>query len=469
MTEQTIARRVGAEVLWWLTGSVRLAWRAKGWVILWAIGLLLSAGRGPFWWLASLVPVVVLVALWRRLHPASFGRLVSGPVWRRRVRRQIRRSWASVMSGCGLTRRDATGAVAGPGLAALRWDRQGLLWITPTLLVGQTIEDLEAASERLRTAVGARRLRVVADGTHTACQLACTFGEVLAGPFLTPPPTQQAALATAPDQLVLGKTEDGRPWSVDLRVCTLTAGSSGAGKGSVMWSLMLGLAPLIRVGLVEVHGVDLKGGMELGLGRSLFTRYADRPDQAVTLLEDAVTACEQRATTMAGLSRLHVPTVAAPLVVVLIDELATLTAYLPDRDLLRRGEVALARLCSIGRAPGYVVWGFLQDPRKETIKARHLFTQSIALRLRDREECAMVLGDGAVAAGAACHRISRSTPGIGYALDEAGRLTQVRAGWVPDEAIRATAAAFPAPRHVPVVVQEPSGSRARSTSRGAAA
>jgi S-DNA-T family DNA segregation ATPase FtsK/SpoIIIE len=237
-----------------------------------------------------------------------------------------------------------------------------------------------------------------------------------------------------------------------------------------MWSLMLGLAPAIRAGYVEVHGVDLKGGMELGLGRALFTRYADRPDQAVTLLEDAVTACEQRATSMAGVSRLHTPTTTAPLVLVLIDELASLTAYLPDRDLLRRGEVALARLCSIGRAPGYVVWGFLQDPRKETIRARHLFTQTIGLRLRDREESAMVLGDGALAAGAACHRISRSTPGIGYALDETGRLTQVRAGWVPDDAIRAVATAFPAPRQQPIIVSEVgTTSRARSGNRGVAA
>ena len=55
-----------------------------------------------------------------------------------------------------------------------------------------------------------------------------------------------------------------------------------------MWMLLLNLAPAIRSGLVQVHGVDLKGGMELGLGTRLFTRYATTPDQAVVLLEDAV-------------------------------------------------------------------------------------------------------------------------------------------------------------------------------------
>ena len=45
-----------------------------------------------------------------------------------------------------------------------------------------------------------------------------------------------------------------------------------------MWMLLLNLAPAIRSGLVQVHGVDLKGGMELGLGTRLFTRYATTPE-----------------------------------------------------------------------------------------------------------------------------------------------------------------------------------------------
>ena len=339
-------------------------------------------------------------------------------------------------------------AVGPPGAAAPH----------PAAAVGQTVEDVEHVADRLRTAAGAHRLRVVPNPARTGCELVCAFGDPLAQPFTTPVPEPVAAVVPVPERPVLGRTEDGDPWTVDLRVCTLTAGSSGSGKGSVMWGLMLALAPAVRAGLVEVHGVDLKGGMELGLGRPLFARYADRPDQAVQLLEDAVTACEARASRLAGLSRLHVASTAEPLVMVLIDELATLTAYLPDRDLLRRGEAALARLCSIGRAPGFVVWGFLQDPRKETIKARHLFTQTIGLRLRDREEVAMILGDGALNAGAACHQVSRATPGVGYALDETGRLTRVRAGWVHDDTIRHVAATFPAPRQQPVVLPDPADS-----------
>ena len=91
--------------------------------------------------------------------------------------------------------------------------------------------------------------------------------------------------------------------------------------------------------------------------------------------------------------------------VIVIDELAALIAYSPDRDLIRRAEAALSVILSQGRAVGYRVFAFLQDPRKETVRMRHLFTQAIGLRLRDREEVTMVLGDGALRHGAHCHKI----------------------------------------------------------------
>lgn len=143
-----------------------------------------------------------------------------------------------------------------------------------------------------------------------------------------------------------------------------------------------------------------------------------------------------------------------PWVFVVVDELAALVAYQTDRDLLRSAEAALSLILSQGRAVGFYVFGFLQDPRKDTVKMRHLFPQSFGLRLRDREEVAMVLSDGAMAAGAACHKISRSTPGVGYVLGEDNQPIRVRAGYVSDQMIRGCAARFPATNPRPVVVAE---------------
>ncbi len=123
---------------------------------------------------------------------------------------------------------------------------------------------------------------------------------------------------------------------------------------------------------------------------------------------------------------------------------------------------------SQGRAVGYLVFAFLQDPRKETVRMRHLFPQSLGLRLRDREEVAMVLGDGAVHAGALCHKISRDTPGVGYVLGENNRPVRVRAGYVSDDMIRLAAQRFRAPQQIPIVVPvaEPDAAAARRPGPG---
>jgi S-DNA-T family DNA segregation ATPase FtsK/SpoIIIE len=65
---------------------------------------------------------------------------------------------------------------------------------------------------------------------------------------------------------------------------------------------------------------------------------------------------------------------------VVVDELAALTAYCTDRDAKRRFEAALSLLLSQGRAVGFYVIAALQDPRKEVVAFRDLFTTRIALR-----------------------------------------------------------------------------------------
>lgn len=114
----------------------------------------------------------------------------------------------------------------------------------------------------------------------------------------------------------------------------LVAGVTGAGKGSVLWSLLRGLCPAIAAGTVQVWAIDPKGGMELGAGRALFARFAgDEFDTMADLLDDAVALMRGRAARLAGHARRHQASPEEPLVVVVIDELANLTAYLPDRKL----------------------------------------------------------------------------------------------------------------------------------------
>ena len=125
---------------------------------------------------------------------------------------------------------------------------------------------------------------------------------------------------------------------------------------------------------------------------------------------------------------------------VLVDEVAFLTAYQPDRKLKDRIMAALATLTTQGRAVGYCVVAALQDPRKDVLTIRNLFPDRIAMRLDEPEQVDMVLGDGARDRGAACELISPDpATGAGVAfvrLEADPDPVRVRAGWVTDADIR---------------------------------
>jgi S-DNA-T family DNA segregation ATPase FtsK/SpoIIIE len=237
----------------------------------------------------------------------------------------------------------------------------------------------------------------------------------------------------------------------------LVAGATGSGKGSVIWSLLRGLGPAIRDGSVAVWAVDPKGGMELGPGRPIFSRLADRSfaDMA-DLLDDAVVVMQERARRLAGVTRLHTPTPAEPLILLVVDEVATLSAYLPDRKLRERIANALGLLLTQGRAVGVSVVAALQDPRKEVLSLRNLFPARVCLRLDEPGQTDMVLGEGARDRGARCDRIPDSQPGVGYVkLDGVREPVRVRACWVSDADIAETVRLFtPAPMPLHAMLDE---------------
>ena len=66
---------------------------------------------------------------------------------------------------------------------------------------------------------------------------------------------------------------------------------------------------------------------------------------------------------------------------VVIDEIAALTAYVTDRKLRTEIEQLLGLLLSQGRAVGISVVAAVQDPAKDTLPVRQLFTVRIGLRI----------------------------------------------------------------------------------------
>jgi DNA segregation ATPase FtsK/SpoIIIE, S-DNA-T family len=157
-----------------------------------------------------------------------------------------------------------------------------------------------------------------------------------------------------------------------------------------------------------------------------------------TLLEDAVAVMRRRQASLRGRTRLHTPTLDEPLVLVVVDELASLTAYVVDRDAKRRIAAALSLLLSQGRAVGVSVIGAVQDPRKEILTVRDLFPTRIALRVTERDHVALVLGQGARDRGARCDQIGEDLPGVGYVgIEGHAEPVRVRFAHVTDDHITA--------------------------------
>ncbi|MBB2908767.1 DNA segregation ATPase FtsK/SpoIIIE-like protein [Streptosporangium becharense] len=237
------------------------------------------------------------------------------------------------------------------------------------------------------------------------------------------------------------------PWRLKVHgTHVLVAGATGAGKGSILWSTIRGLLPAVRAGLVEVWALDPKR-MELSFGRDLFgDRYAATPGACADLLEAAVAVMQDRADRFAGLQRTHTPTTEDPFVLVVVDEVAFLTAYQSDKGLKLRISAALATLTTQGRAVGVGVLAALQDPRKDVLSIRNLFPDKIALRLDESEQVDMVLGDGARDRGALADHISpipAQGAGVAYVrLETSPDPIRVRAAYVSDADIRDMVAVF---------------------------
>ncbi|HET9257701.1 MAG TPA: FtsK/SpoIIIE domain-containing protein, partial [Pseudonocardiaceae bacterium] len=233
-----------------------------------------------------------------------------------------------------------------------------------------------------------------------------------------------------------GRTEYGQDWHIPLAGGhTLTAGATGAGKNSVMWCPLVSIAPALRDGLVRVSGIDPKG-MELAYGRGIFHRYAVTGAEALAVLDELIEAMTARKTEFAGRVRTVPISPEHPLELVEFDEIGALTKY-TDRKTREAITERVALLTTQGRALGFTVRGYVQEPTKDTVPVRELFPRRICLRVSAKSHVGMVLGDQAYERGAWANRITDAEAGVGYVFGEGIREPlRVRAGWVPDQAIK---------------------------------
>lgn len=432
---ETVLRGAWALVL--VTLSVlRAAVRAP---VVSTVALALGLATYRFGWVVAGSAIAVVAAglvMWRLLWADSY-RTAVGPRVTTMWRTPVYRLWfPHVARRCGLVVQHYEGNGSQDRETARllrvrigRGGRESLLLRLPT---GMTSGDVEQHLPAVADALGARHasLRVDRPGR--------VWLDLSRGDGLARVMSVRHGETTDLDAVPVGVGDDGTDWCLRIRgTHTLVAGATGAGKGSVLWSLVAGLRPALIDGSAEIWAIDPKGGMELGLGQGAFARFeGGDPEGMCELLEQAVDLKTRRSMALATAGvRTHQPRRGSPHIVVVVDELATLTAF-AERTIVRRIENALGLLLTQGRAVGISVVAAVQDPGKDVVHWRDLFPTRVAMRLDNPIQVDMVLGEGGRDRGAAANEISEHSPGIAYVRVEGTRqIRRVRASYLDDAAV----------------------------------
>ncbi|WP_337826562.1 FtsK/SpoIIIE domain-containing protein [Pseudonocardia sp. UM4_GMWB1] len=395
---------------------------------------------GPLVTTAALGGLVVGALVWGRAHPGSFDRFAAPALratWRRWTVYRGHR-WAQLMSDTGLTREHRhTGAHLVPRVLRVRSSSASIDTVYVHMVRGQDVAYWQERASVLWEALIAHRVAITRHRPGVVAvviEWELPFTRTIPAPDI-PEQTDDVDLGA----VEIGDNEHGEPFTAPITGGhRLVAGASGAGKGSILWSTLRGIGPCIRDGIVRVWMLDLKGGVETEQGAPLFHRYATTMAQALELLTEFRDSMRDRQDDMREQNiRAATPSTGTPVELLVIDEMAMLTAY-GDRTSVRDALRLLAEVMTQGRASLFAVHGYLQEPSKDVLDVRELFTQRICLGVTAASHVDMVLGDGARERGALADEIPGDArhAGIGFVIDRGSRLpVRFRAAYVSDDDI----------------------------------
>ena len=376
------------------------------------------------------------------------GMLAAGLPWwthrRRRARVRVERtleSWPHVAEQTGLAGSRVVSAVVDG------WGWRALIHLRGGQTATDALHRLPAIESALGTRSGAGRIEpdpVRADRAYLRI--------LDRDPHAEPVPWPGTTTTTITAPVDLGVFEDATPVLLDLlRKHVLLGGATGAGKSGLLNVI---LAALTACPDVLVWGVDLKNGMELQPWAPCLDRLATTPAQADALLQDAVRVLEDRAEQLAAAGdRVWEPTPDRPALVIVIDEYAELAET--TRDALAAADSIARR----GRAPAVTLIVATQRPTQQAMGSGAVRSQMeirICMRVKERRDVDLVLGQGSLAAGWNAHTLD--APGKFY-VSAHGHDTPRRArGYLLDgdelaAAITRNAATRPA--GIPVAAPDP--------------
>src|SRR5690349_20142087 len=305
-----------------------------------------------------------------------------------------------------------------------------------TLRGGQTVADVIAHVPAIESGLGTRpgAVRVEPDPAHAGRFMMRVLAE---DPHATAIPWQGPGIRSVAQPVPLGVFEDAAPVRVSiLRRHVLMGGIAGAGKSGVLNVVIGNLAACPDVVL---WGIDLKGGMELRPWASSLARLATTPAEATALLRDAVRVLDARARAMGEeASRLWHPSAEAPALVIVVDEYAELAENAPAAvehadSIARRGRAVAVTLLAATQRPTQQAMG------KGAVRSQ--MDVRICLRVRERRDVDLILGQGMLAAGWHAHTLD--APGK-FLVSAEGfpHSRRARAYLVTDEDVSATVSRY---------------------------
>lgn len=382
------------------------------------------------------------LAGWYRAHPETFDRFAAPRVrsaWRRWGAYMGPR-WANALRACELTREHPrTGQETIPRIIRVRSHTPHVDTIHVKICPGQHARTFEQKLPELAEALKAERVaveRVKPLVIALVIQRREPFTDTITAPDMVDDPDSVDV-----SSLYVGDNEYGE----DLRLAvtggnhTFIAGATGAGKNSIPAGLLRGIAPAIRDGLVRLWICDPKQ-LEFSALAPIAHRYAADNQDCAELVQEYVADMEQTQRSLSNTGDRKV-TISrqTPLDLLILDELGALLAY-GDAGASRDLRKSLALVGSQGRATGHTMLGLVQEPTKDTVPVRELFTVRVCLRVTSDSHVDMVLGDGARLRGALADEIPNDpdTAGIGYVIRPRTRVPmRFRAAYVTDTQLHA--------------------------------
>jgi len=247
-----------AVLLWWsvLFPMVSIPTLASVWI---------SCRYGPVFGLVLAAASGLALAAWSQISPPSFQRWVTQ---RMRTRRRIwwvyRARWTAICTLHGLTAKLDEQTLV-PALCSVTIGITSDV-VVVRILTGQSVADWQNRSAALAEALRARRvtIRSIKPGTIS---ITADHGNALATPIRLPRPATDSTVDLS--SVGVGLTEAGMWWRLPvLGQRILVAGATGSGKGSVLWSIIAGLAPGVRAGWTRVLVVDPRAAWNSGAARS---------------------------------------------------------------------------------------------------------------------------------------------------------------------------------------------------------